>query len=226
MLTLSFLFDNYGLYPNDLVDDSFIINDDLYKIEEVKNYTEQDLIKLNEFSLELRAVFNQTFKLIKNRKNQYLTNNINKYYVLISVPLSKISFYDVIKFNKYFLNKETRKYTISQMIDIWLERYENIQKSCFNALSNDDINYNNVYTAVSFSFGLAENAISYLADSKLDYGDEIDRLTLSHIRLNSLDGYSFYNPLNMIYDSIIRDYAELYKFELIDIFELNKTSAL
>ena len=32
MLTLSFLFDNYGLYPNDLVENSFIIDDELYSI--------------------------------------------------------------------------------------------------------------------------------------------------------------------------------------------------
>lgn len=222
MLTLSFLFDNYGLYPNDLVDDSFVINDELYKIEEVRDYSEQDFLTLNNYSLELKQLFNITFKVVKNRKKEYITKYVNNNYVLISVPIYKINFSDVIKFNKFYLNRENKKYSISQMISVWLERYTNIQKNCFNALSNDDINYNNIYTAVSFSFGLVENAISYLADAKLDYGDEIERLTLTHIRLNLLDSYSFLNPLNIIYDSIIRDYAELYKFELIDIHDLNK----
>ena len=222
MLTLSFLFDNYGLYPNDLVEDSFIIDDKLYKIEEVQEYSEDDFISLYNYSLELKKLFNNTFELIKNRKNNYLTNYANKSYVLISTPIYKVSLQDIIKYNRYFYNKDNRVYSISQMINVWLERYNNIQKDCFNALCNDDIIYNNMYIAVSFSFGLAENALSYLADAKIDYGDEIERLTLTHIRLNLLDSYSFFNPLNIIYDSVIRDYAELYKFELIDIHDLNK----
>ena len=40
--------------------------------------------------------------------------------------------------------------------------------------------------------------------------------------LNSYDSYSFFNPFNMIIDTVIRDYAELYKFELIDIYDLDK----
>ena len=102
------------------------------------------------------------------------------------------------------------------------ERFENIKKNCFQSIDSNDINFDKIHTAVSFSFGLAENAISYLADSKLDYGDNIERLTLSHIRLNSYDSYSFFNPFNMIIDTVIRDYAELYKFELIDIYDLDK----
>ena len=221
MIALSFLFDNYGLYPNDLVDNSFIIDDKLYKVEEIKNYSEEDMNSLVNFSIEIKKVIGKDYQIIKNRKNQYITRNVNANYVLISVPIYKVNYYDIINFNMFFQNKNIN-YKVSQMIDIWLERYTNIQNSCFNALNNEDKYYNDIYIAVSYSFGLAENAISYLADAKLDYGDEIERLVLSHIRLNSLDSYSFLNPLNMIYDSIVRDYAELYKFNLIDLIELNK----
>ena len=221
MIALSFLFDNYGLYPNDLVDNSFIIDDKLYKVEEIKNYSEEDMNSLVNFSIEIKKVIGKDYQIIKNRKNQYITRNVNENYVLISVPIYKVNYYDIINFNMFFQNKNIN-YKVSQMIDIWLERYTNIQNSCFNALNNEDKYYNDIYIAVSYSFGLAENAISYLADAKLDYGDEIERLVLSHIRLNSLDSYSFLNPLNMIYDSIVRDYAELYKFNLIDLIELNK----
>lgn len=221
MIALSFLFDNYGLYPNDLVDNSFIIDDKLYKVEEIKNYSEEDMNSLVNFSIEIKKVIGKDYQIIKNRKNQYITRNVNASYALISVPIYKVNYYDIINFNIFFQNKNIN-YKVSQMIDIWLERYNNIQNSCFNALNNEDKYYNDIYIAVSYSFGLAENAISYLADAKLDYGDEIERLVLSHVRLNSLDSYSFLNPLNMIYDSIVRDYAELYKFNLIDLIELNK----
>lgn len=223
MLTLSFLFDNYGLYPNNLVNNTFIINDDLYKLEEVGNYSEQDLISINEFSNDLFNLYKNTFKIIKNRKNEFITPNVNKNYILISCPIIKVNINDIIKFNINFINNSLN-YSISKMITIWLERYENIQKNCFNSINNDDINYNNIYIALTYSFGLAENAISYLSDIKLDYGDTIDRISLSHIRLNTLEGYSFLNPLNMIYDTLIRDYAELYKFEQIDLHDLNKIS--
>ena len=222
MLTLSFLFDNYGLYPNDLVDNSFIIDDKLYKIEEVKDYNEEQVYELVNYSIELNKLLNNTFYLIKNRKSNYITSYANKNYLLIAVPIYKINYPDIIKYNRYFLTADNSMYSISQMINVWLERFNNIKNDCFKAISNDDINYNNLYIATSFSFGLAENAISYLADAKIDYGDQIERLTLTHIRLNMMDSYSFLNPLNIIYDTIIRDYAELYKFELIDIHDLNK----
>ena len=222
MFTLSFIFDNYGLYPNDMIDNSFIIDEYLYKIEEVKNYNEEDIIKLLEFSNEINKIFNNSYKIIKNRQNKYLTTNYNSNYVLVAIKMFKINYYDIIKFNLSFQNSGASNYKISQMIDVWLERYNNIQQSCFNSLDNEDVHYNEIYIAVSFAFGLAENAISYLADAKLDYGDDIERLSLSHIRLNSMDSYSFLNPINMIYDCIVRDYAELYKFNLIDLMDLNK----
>lgn len=222
MLTLSFLFDNYGLYPSGIVNNSFIMDDNIYQIEEIRGYVENDFISLSTFSLELYNLFKMSFKINKNRRNEYITRYSNKEYVLISTPLNKVTYYDVIKFSKTYTNKEYKKYTISQMLDVWLERYSNIKDNCFKSLSNDDINYNNIALATAFSFGLAENALSYLSDAKIDYGNEINRIALSHIRLNLLDSYSFLNPLNMIYDSVIRDYAELYKFELIDIQELNK----
>ena len=222
MIKLSFLFDNYGLYPLEIIDNTFIIDDFLYKVEEIKNYTEEDIININNFSKEINVLYNNSFYLIKNRKGNYITSIIDKNYVLVSTKIDKINYYDILKFTKYFINKNNEKYNISEMIKIWNERFENIKKSCFNSIDSNDVNFDKIHTAVSFSFGLAENAISYLADSKIDYGDNIERLSLSHIRLNSYDSYSFFNPFNMIIDTIIRDYAELYKFELIDIYDLDK----
>ena len=160
--------------------------------------------------------------LRKNRKGNYITFFIDKNYILVSTKINKVNHHDILKFTKYFINKNNKNYNISSMIKIWNERFENIKKNCFQSIDSNDINFDRIHTAVSFSFGLAENAISYLADSKLDYGDNIERLTLSHIRLNSYDSYSFFNPFNMIIDTVIRDYAELYKFELIDIYDLDK----
>ena len=222
MIKLSFLFDNYGLYPLEIIDNTFIIDDFLYKVEEIKNYTEEDIININNFSKEINILYKNSFYLIKNRKGNYITSIIDKNYVLVSTKIDKINYYDILKFTKYFINKNNEKYNISEMIKIWNERFENIKKSCFNSIDSNDVNFDKIHTAVSFSFGLAENAISYLADSKIDYGDNIERLSLSHIRLISYDSYSFFNPFNMIIDTIIRDYAELYKFELIDIYDLDK----
>ena len=222
MIKLSFLFDNYGLYPLEIIDNTFIIDDFLYKVEEIKNYAEEDIININNFSKAINMLYKNSFHLIKNRKGNYITSIIDKNYVLVSTKIDKINYYDILKFTKYFINKNNEKYNISEMIKIWNERFENIKKSCFNSIDSNDVNFDKIHTAVSFSFGLAENAISYLADSKIDYGDNIERLSLSHVRLNSYDSYSFFNPFNMIIDTIIRDYAELYKFELIDIYDLDK----
>ena len=222
MNKLSFLFDNYGIYPLEIVDDSFIINENLYKIEEVKNYNEIDILNINNFSKELNRVFGNSFNFLKNRNNNFISAFSDKNYILIYVRIGKINIIDVEKFTKNFF--DNNKYKISEMISIWNERFENIKKSCINYLDSNDINFKKIHTAVSFSFGLAENAISYLSDAKLDYGDNIERLSLSHIRLNSFDSFSFFNPFNMIIDSLTRDYAELYKFNLIDVYEMDKVT--
>ena len=68
MLTLSFLFDNYGLYPSGIVNNSFILGDNIYQIEEVKRYSESDFENLNTFAIELNRLFKMSFKVIKNRR--------------------------------------------------------------------------------------------------------------------------------------------------------------
>ena len=78
MLSLSFLFDNYGLYHLELIDNSFIINDDLYKIEEIRMYSEENFSSLDTFSKEIYRLFNKTYKIHKNRKNEYISLNGDK----------------------------------------------------------------------------------------------------------------------------------------------------
>ena len=220
MLKYSFFYDNYGLYPIEIIDNTFIIDDYIYKAEEVI-CDEIEIEKIVYFSYELNKYFKESYILIKNRMDKYIVELIDKKYVLVRTKISKITYKKCLELTNLYVNKFNQRYTIDEMINIWLERFENIKNNCFESIDKNKNNYDLMETAVSFSLGLAENALSYLADTKLDYGTEIERLSLCHKRLNSLDSYSFFNPFNLIIDSIVRDYAELYKFELIDIYDLD-----
>lgn len=217
----SFVFDQYGYYPEEIIDNTFIIDNWLFKLETTLDKTEDEISELAQFSLQVSKSFQgRGAQIIKNRVNKYISFGQGEPYALIAVPISKVGYHEVLHLNKTFNKKQTNnEFKISTLITIWSERYDNIEKQCFSSLKMDDIHYNDVYTAVSCAFGLAENAIQYLADAKLDYDDNIENLSVVHRRLNSLDSWTFFNPFNLIYDNSLRDIAELYKFELISIEE-------
>jgi len=90
----------------------------------------------------------------------------------------------------------------------------------------------------SYFLGMAENAISYINDTKreLPTSASLDGLTLSHRRIHdNLDLYDFYHPLNIIVDHKARDLAEYVKTsffrrtfswdELEEYFRYNSYSA-
>ena len=216
----SFIFDKYGYYPNEIIDYTFIIEQWIFHLESVDE-SEEEIEKIASFTLEMSKLFNgRGAQFIKNRTGKYISLGLEKPVVLVSVPIGRISLGDVEKMHISYLNQPSEEeLNVTNLIAIWEDKIELIEKQCSKALKKDEIHYNDIFTAMSCALGMAENAVQYLADAKIDYGDKIETLTLVHKRLNSLDSWTFFNPFNLIVSHRVRDYAELYKFELIGMEE-------
>lgn len=216
----SFVFDKYGYYPSEIVEYTFIVEQWIFHLETVED-SEEEIENIASFSIELSKEFNgRGAQLIKNRVGKYISYGLEKPVVLVCVPIGKVSLNDVDMLHQKYLNaKNEDNLTISSLLKLWEDKVELIESQCSKALKKDEVHYNDIFTAMSCALGMAENAIQYLAESKLDYGDNVEPLTIVHKRLNSLDSWTFFNPFNLIVSHRVRDYAELYKFELIGMEE-------
>jgi spore coat protein YutH len=218
----AFLFDKYGYYPASIEEDSsFIYKGWKFKLEQVDNYQEKDLTELANYAISLSAKFNyRGGQLVKNRNGNYKTDAIDQSVCLVSVPIAKVTFDDLLMMHNDFKNKMNQTFFISSLLKLWEARFDFIEKTCISSIRIDDDSYKDVIVSTNLAFGMAENSLQYLADAKLDYGDNIENLTLVHKRLSKLESWYFFNPFNLVCDNAIRDLAELFKADAITTEEL------
>ena len=148
-------------------------------------------------------------KIILNKDNKIITIINNVPYILLK--LVKIN-------NKYvYLNEinylQNTTYNINydkvllrdDWIKLWSEKIDYYEYQ-INQLGKD---YPILCDSLSYYIGLGENAISYLVNNIKD-NNKI--LVVSHKRINIGDGsFEFYNPINFIIDSRVRDLSEYIK---------------
>ena len=123
--------------------------------------------------------------------------------------------------HKVFHNKfSNESINIKDLLELWEEKFEFIETKVIPTIRSDDYDYTLFLEGIYFAFGLAENAIQYLADTQIDIGKTITHNSLVHKRLNSYDNITFFDPFNLIIDSPIRDLSELYKANKLTIEEI------
>lgn len=232
---LSFLFEQYGYYPKDFIDNSFTVNEWIFKLIE----TDYDLKKIDEidnYILNIRDTFDGEGPfIIKTRSNQKISYIDNKKYVLISVKKRNLSLKDLNKFHCLFFNNKNFV-DLKNLLSTWKSRIEYIEKDMISTLRIDSVYYNKNLEVTLFCLGIAQNAIQYLNDIILDYDDKIENITITHKRMSDLNSFDFFNPLNFIEDHPIRDIVDLYQNNFITFTEFvsfveyyqldNKTASL
>lgn len=217
----AFLFEKYGYYPDKIDENRFMYKGFTFTL----TATEMSEEEVKELEYVNRLLFEKTGKsavIVRNRTNDLLSFDGEQNYVLWAVENGTQSLLDLTKVHFIFhneLNKE--KISISELLTLWEEKFEFIETRVIPTLRSDDFDYNAILEGVYFAFGLSENALQYLADTRLDYGNVIEHHTLAHKRLNSLENKIFYDPFNLIIDSPIRDLAELYKANCITLDTLS-----
>ena len=191
------------------------------------NYNDNSymFVKLERPIDELNSIYNlykelKTKKIfvndiILNRDNQIISNVDNVPYVLIrdNTKNNMLSINDILYYqNNTLMITNDRKLFRNDWIKLWVKKldyYENNSK-----LSKK---YSKLNESIDYYIGLGENAISYLVNNYTSTND----IVLSHKRIKaSSSSFDFYNPLNFILDSRVRDFSEYIK----ELFFKNRIS--
>ena len=215
---LSFLFEQYGYYPN-LIDDMFVIDGWEFRIVEV-GCDEGFLKSLEEYINIIRKEFNgMGVYILKNRCNKKISYYDNKKYVLMSSYKSSVIVSDLNKMHLLF-NDKYKKVDLKELLSLWQSRMEKSETEGVSSLRIDGMYYSSNLEVSMFALGLCQNAIQYLSELIDDYGSLVGDVTVTHRRLKNLNSFDFFDPFNFIIDHPIRDYVELYKNNAVEFLDL------
>lgn len=216
---LTFLFEQYGYYPKEFDNNEFMIDNWKFKLIEV-DYNDDYIEKVYEYINVIRNNFYGKGPFIINtRFNKKISVYDNKKYVLISVNEENMSLKDLNKFHCVFV-EEDKRLDLKKVLKMWEQRISQVESEAINSLRVDSVYYKNNVEITMFSLGLAQNALQYLSDVVLDYGENLNDLTIVHKRLKNLDSFDFFNPFNFIVDHPIKDLVELYRNDFLSFVDL------
>lgn len=159
-------------------------------------------------------------KIILNKNNEILTEYNNNLYILTLIN-NKTSIEGLIYNNKVLP-------TISNLSNIKVPETKALERNNWEILWGNMIDYYEmqigqnekkyplIRESLDYYIGMAENAISYLVNTKKEVKKEnSDNMVLAHNNLN----HSLFDPLNIIFDHKARDLAEYIK---LSFFNNNK----
>ena len=148
--------------------------------------------------------------LLLNKNKEYIFKINDKNYILISVKgiiNDKISLNDMIHNNKMY---RYLKFNSNNLVELWSKKIDYLEYQV-SELAKDKLE---VINSFSFFIGLAENAITFITVNKINFLKL--HKTLSHLRMpKDILAMDYYNPLNLLIDYEIRDYAEYIKSKIL-----------
>lgn len=212
---LSFLFEQYGYYPKSFINNSFEIDNWVFKLIEIvedNGYIDQ----IDNFIFVIRDAFlNNSPYIIKNRMGEKISYYDGKGFVLICILKSSV---DIEQLNRFhvLLKEENKNVDLKKICLLWEKKMNFIENECLALLKSDNASYENNLKIVLFCLGLCQNSIQYLSDIVMDYDGFVNNLTITHKRLSSFNSFEMFNPFNFVVDHPLRDYIELYKNDIID----------
>lgn len=217
----AFIYDKYGYYPKDEFSTSFEYQGWFFKLE----ICEKSDMEIHSLRLLLNEL-NQNFEhlgsdIMLTRDGHYVSNSEYGPVVLVAIKNGEVDFNTLYRIHQLYFQKFSRtRLLISHLRELWLNKINVIEERILLSLPLDDKEYSYMYNLGQYGLGLAENAIQYLLDTSLYYGDQIINTTLAHKRIDSMNSFYLFNPFNLVIDSPMRDLAELYKNNLISLESL------
>ncbi len=213
----SFIFDYYGYNVSELVDNHFDYQGYRFVLISTTE-NESTISKLDEFLVSLRGNFDDDIVyFVKNRYNQYISLNDSTNILLLTYKLSSVSLDTLLKMHQIYFNNGILN--LNEIINLWEQRIEYLENQCLVMLNFDNPAHKELYEHAMFAIGMAENALQYISDLKIDFKENFVA-TLTHRRLKKLDKWELFNPFNLIFEHSSRDLAELYKNDIIDLNQL------
>lgn len=204
----------YNMYINDLVKSNdnyrfYFDNNEYHFI--IFNRPYEDIKPIYNLNVEMLKRGILVHEIILNKQNQIITMINNKPYILLKLSdckNNKVTLNDIryIQNNTYNINygKELIRFNWIQMWSDKIDYYE-------YQISQLGKKYPILCDSLSYYIGLGENAISYLSNN-MRKNSINSIISVSHKRVIIDNGsYDFYNPINYVIDSRIRDLCEYIK---------------
>ena len=180
----------------------------------LKNYrTEEELRDIYKISNELLENNYPVSEIILNVYNVPISTFNNNGYILLKINCNTsadIDLNDIFKINQnLYLTKDMKKLYRNNWAELWEAKVDYFEYQIKELGRDKKI----VLNSFSYYIGLAENAISIVNNTILNYPNyNLDNIVLSHRRINYPNmEYEYYNPLNFIFDLEVRDVAEYIK---------------
>lgn len=209
----------YGIYPptiNEVLNGySFYVDSEKYYFIIYNRELDEldELVKLNKFMIENGSLVHE---IISNRFNETICNFNNNNYILMRVYVNEnkiVSINDICYFvNNHFLNENYKKILRTNWALLWENKVDYLEYQMGHLIKK----YPFLYNIIDYYLGLSENAITYYKNLSY-FNNNIIPIGILHkrIKLNSTL-FDLYNPLNLIIDFKVRDFAEYIKDCLIN----------
>ncbi len=205
LLKYYYNFDNITFLDNNI----FVSNNDYFYLL-VENDNKLNINYIN-YVLEYIKKPNNYFEIIKNKEGKYFFNkNGSEFLVLLTKGILKenVLLNEMIINNlKYRYYKDDKDLNITHL---WSKKIDYLEYQ-ISQISKDKIE---IINSFSFFVGLAENAISFININNINFNN--CHKAIVHTRINYPEKViNYYNPINLIIDYEIRDYAEYIKSKIL-----------
>lgn len=203
----------YNISADDFIktdkDYYFHLNNEEYHLI-VFNRPYEDVEPVYKLNVEMKKIGCLVHEIIINKDKQIVTIINDTPYVLLKlckyknerVFLNDISYMQNMTFNIKFDKSLLR----NDWVKLWGDKIDYYEYQ----ISQLGKKYPILCDSLSYFIGLGENAISYIINNSRDDNSSAPIVSHKRIRINE-GSFEFYNPLNFVIDSRVRDIAEYIK---------------
>ena len=196
--------DNYYFYYNSILYVFYLIENNPETINEIYNFLIENNI--------------DSYKIIANKDNNFITTINNKNYALLHLK-------GLLKYEIKF--EEFKYYPIAKTNHNWGTLWSNKLDYYEIQIRELGKKYQTLLNSFGFFKGIAENAILYYNLTEKKFNDEVP-VAIVHNRMNYPEYEKDYNnPLNFVIDYYIRDISEYIKsYAISDYYNLENIITL
>ena len=190
-------------------------NSEMYAFQNCDNYIEQ-INNIYELNIYLNYNNIYVYGIIKNKFDNIVTRVNENNYILLEIndDYNKNITVNMIYEFQYKIDDNLIKSTFKGLAandwkSLWMRKIDYFEYQ----VSEFGLKYPLVRESIGYFIGMAENALCMINNyaNYVNYGLN-ESLYLQHRRIDvSSRYYDFYNPLNLIFDTRVRDFCEYYK---------------
>ena len=194
-LVKTFLFEQYGYYPSNFLNNEFELKGFKFKLLKVE-VSELDVLQMEFHMNVLKNTFNGCGPyIIKNKYNKYISIYDEENYVLVSVYDRSVMLDEITMIHNLFFKYEEH-IDLNGVLELWKNRCERIEKNLSEYIDREMHPSDEYLSSIMFFLGLATNSMQYLSDTISDLGADLYGITITHKRILDFNSFDFFNPFS------------------------------